>query len=425
MNIEALYKKYLSHPDICIDTRKISKSCLFFALKGPNFNGNEFAHIALNEGASYAIVDEENFVLSDKYILVDDVLGCLQELATYHRNKLNTKIIAITGSNGKTTSKELCYSVLKQKYATKATQGNLNNHIGVPLSLLSISNNTEIAIIEMGANSIGEIDFLCNIAHPDFGVITNVGKAHLEGFGDLNGVLRTKTELYRHLSIKNGVVFIKDNQQILKEMIPDGCSKKTYGQSSKSDYNILLKDAQPFVCVTYENTEINSQLIGAYNYDNIALSISMGAYFKLNIQQIKKGIENYEPKNNRSQLIKSDNNTILLDAYNANPMSVESALININQIDHPNKVIILGDMYELGTETDSEHIRSINMCISLGLKNVYLVGECFDRNNNSTFKSFANIDDLIKTLTQERISNSFILIKGSRGMKLEKLIEFL
>jgi len=425
MNIDALYKKYLSHPNICIDTRKITNSCLFFALKGPNFNGNEFAHIAINQGASYAIVDEENFVLSDKYILVDDVLSSLQELATHHRNKLNTKIIAITGSNGKTTSKELCHSVLKQKHETKATEGNLNNHIGVPLSLLSISNNTQIAIIEMGANSIGEIDFLCQIAHPDIGVITNVGKAHLEGFGDLNGVLKTKTELYRYLSIINGVVFIKDNQQTLKEMIPEACSKITYGRSSKSDYNVILQDAQPFVSVTYEDTDINSKLIGAYNYDNIALSIAIGAYFKLNIQQIKKGIEEYEPKNNRSQLIKSDSNTILLDAYNANPMSIESALMNINQLDHPNKVVILGDMFELGEETDNEHIRSINMCIGLGLKNVYLVGDCFHRNNNSIFKSFVHLDDLIKKLTEDSISNSFILIKGSRGMKLEKLIEFL
>lgn len=422
MNLESLYSLYKKHPKVCIDTRKVSSSCLFFALKGPNFNANEFASKALTLGASYAIVDEEKYVLSDKYILVDDVLQTLQKLANYHRKQLNTTIIGITGSNGKTTSKELCFQVLKQKYTIKATEGNLNNHIGVPLSLLSIPLETEIAIIEMGANHIGEIDFLCSLAEPDYGVITNVGKAHLEGFGDLEGVLQTKTELYRHLAQKKGTIFIKDNHQILKDMLPNSCPVKFYGQLQETDYKVQSLGAQPFVAVHYNNEKIQSQLIGEYNYDNIALSIALGAYFEVPESKIKSAIESYIPTNNRSQLIEGTNNKILLDAYNANPMSIEHALINMQQLEHHNKVIILGDMFEMGSESDSEHIRMINKCLSIGFKNVYLVGEDFHVNNHTSYLSFPNTETLIDELKKHPIKDAFILIKGSRGMKLEQLV---
>lgn len=425
MNIKSLYKLYTANPSICIDTRKVSESCLFFALKGPNFNANEFASKALELGASYAIVDEEKFVLSDKYILVDDVLNTLQKLSNYHRRKLKASLIGITGTNGKTTSKELCYQVLKQKFKTKATDGNLNNHIGVPLSLLAIPLDAEMAIIEMGANHLGEIDFLCSIAEPNYGVITNVGKAHLEGFRDLDGVLQTKTELYRHLAKKNNTLFYKDNQQLLIDMIPAQCHALSYGQLSNTTYRVISEGAQPFVKVRYNNISIQSKLIGEYNFDNIALGIAIGLYFDVDIKDIKAAIENYEPRNNRSQLISTEVNEILLDAYNANPMSIEHALINMQQLEHSKKVVILGDMFELGEESTAEHIRMINKCLSAGLTNVYLVGKEFHNNNHTSYPSFPSTDALIEELKKQPIVDSFVMIKGSRAMKLEQLVELL
>jgi len=423
--IKNLYNIYLQHPEICIDTRKINQNCLFFALKGPNFNANEFAIQALEKGASHAIVDEEKYVLDDRYILVDDCLKTLQELSNYHRKQLNCKILGITGTNGKTTSKELCLQVLKQKFKTIATTGNLNNHIGVPLSLLSIRTDTEFAIIEMGANHIGEIEFLCSLAEPDCGVITNVGKAHLEGFGSLEGVLQTKTELYRYLAKNNAPVFIKDNHQILIEKIPSNCPTISYGQLNNSSCNIRYKEAQPFVKVAVDDVEIQSQLIGDYNFDNIALSIAVGMEFGIGIKDIKQAIESYVPTNNRSQLIKTDSNTILLDAYNANPMSIEKAINNLTNIKHPNKVMILGDMFELGEETNKEHINIINHCLNSGITDVRFVGEIFNTLNKTTYESYENTNALIEQLKKQRITDAFILIKGSRGMKLEQIVEYL
>lgn len=425
MLIQSLYKKYLLHSTICIDTREIKQNCLFFALKGPNFNANKFAIEALDKGAAYAIVDEEKYVLDERFILVEDCLKCLQELAHYHRLQLKCPIVAITGSNGKTTSKELCFQVLKQKFKTTATVGNLNNHIGVPLSLLAIGLDTEMAIIEMGANHIGEIEFLCKIADPDYGVITNVGKAHLEGFGSLEGVLKTKTELYQHLKSKSGMIFIKDNQQTLMEQIPSNCTKITYGQQNTSHYQIHSEGAQPFVKVKSDLLEIQSKLIGHYNFDNIALSIAIGKYFGVSIQEIKYAIENYTPSNNRSQIIETHSNTVLLDAYNANPSSVEKAIINLSEIEHQNKVMLLGDMYELGESAKNEHINIINHCLNSGIKQVYFVGEIFDSVNATDFSSFSDCNSIIEFLKTNPIEDAFILIKGSRGMKLEQLVQHL
>ena len=423
--LETLYPIFLKHSVVCIDTRAIKPGCIFFALKGPNFNANEFAYKALEQGASYAVVDEEKYVLDQRYILVANVLECLQQLANHHRKQLQCPILAITGTNGKTTSKELIHAVLKQKYRTSATLGNLNNHIGVPLSLLSIPNDTEIAIIEMGANHEGEIDFLCNIAQPNIGVITNIGKAHLEGFGSVEGVLRTKTELYRHLNSTKGTVFYKDNQQNLIEQLPENSENLSYGQLNNSNFKIKFNSAQSFVSIITDGELINSKLIGDYNFDNLALSIAIGQHFGIEVKEIKKGIENYTPTNNRSQLIKTNNNTLLLDAYNANPMSVEKAIHNMINIEHSHKVLILGDMFELGEDSAKEHINIINHCLGSGFTNVYLVGDAFSKVNNTSYPSFATSKELIAHLGGNPIKDAFILIKGSRGMKLEELEQHL
>ena len=425
MMITELYDRYLQNPKICTDTRKISSGCLFFALKGPHFNGNEFAKEALKKGASYAIVDDEFYPADDRYILVKNSLTTLQELARFHRKQLKCKILGITGSNGKTTSKELCLQVLKKKYNTMATLGNLNNHIGVPLSILSITSNTEIAIIEMGANHINEIEFLCGIAEPDYGVITNVGKAHLEGFGSLEGVLEAKTELYRYLATKNAPVFVKDNDFKLIDKIPEECRIIRFGELKNSNYIIHYNGAQPFVNVLLNEIQIQSQLVGDYNFDNIALSIAVGMEFGVKSIDIKEGIESYVSSNNRSQIKKTNTNTILLDAYNSNPMSLKKAIKNLENIKHENKIIILGDMFELGEETNIEHQKIIDQCLKSGVSNVFLVGKIFNANNNTNYTSFDNIGDLITLLKTQSIEDAFVLIKGSRGMKLEQVVDYL
>ena len=420
-----LYDRYLQNPKICTDTRKITTGSLFFALKGPHFNGNEFAKEALKKGASYAIVDDELYAIDDTYILVKDALTTLQELARFHRKELKCKVLGITGSNGKTTSKELCLQVLKKKYNTLATSGNLNNHIGVPLSILSIGTDTEIAIIEMGANHINEIEFLCGIAQPDYGVITNVGKAHLEGFGSLEGVLQAKTELYRYLATKDAPVFVKDNDYVLIDKIPKECPIIRYGELKDSNYIIKSNGAQPFVKVLLNETQIQTQLIGDYNFDNIALSIAIGMEFGLETIDIKEAIESYVASNNRSQIIKTNTNTILLDAYNSNPMSLEKAIQNLENIKHENKVMILGDMFELGEETNIEHQKIIDQCLKSGVSNVFLVGKIFNAINNTKYTSFDNTTDLVELLKTQAIEDAFILIKGSRGMKLEQVVDCL
>ena len=363
MKIKDLYHLYALHFLVDTDTRKIRKNTLFFGLKGAHFNGNEFAEKALELGASYAIVDEEKYATQQQIILVNDVLKTLQELANYHRNILKIPIIGITGSNGKTTSKELIHAVLSKKYRTTATEGNLNNHIGVPLTLLSMTPKTEIGIVEMGANHQKEIQFLCTLCEPDFGYITNFGKAHLEGFGGLAGVIKGKSELYDFLEKNKKTAFINPQDSLQEEK-----TKNTTRHFFPAHLKFLK--ANPFVKISFDGTQIESQLIGNYNYSNIAIAATIGAHFKVSTDNIKKAIENYIPNNNRSQIIKKDSNRIVLDAYNANPSSMKVAVENFKMIDKNRKTVILGDMFELGATQLEEHQAIVDIVEQLGFDNV-------------------------------------------------------
>jgi len=424
MTIEELHALFLAYPKICTDTRKISENCLFFALKGPNFNGNAFAQDALDKGAAFTIIDEEAFSTSDKTILCQDVLKTLQELATYHRNHCKAKVISLTGSNGKTTTKELINSVISKKYKTIATQGNLNNHIGVPLTLLSIKEDTEIAIVEMGANHQKEIEFLCNITQPDFGYITNFGKAHLEGFGGVEGVIKGKSEMYDYLTSHNKYVFLNADDQIQKEKLDSYTKKIGFSTSDHQYYNIKFLGIDPYVVLEAEGTRINTQLIGKYNFPNCCAAILMGKYFNVPLQDIKLAIEAYQPQNNRSQILSKNGFNIVLDAYNANPTSMKAALENFASMDSSQKSIIIGDMFELGTTASEEHQTIANLTEELKFDNVYLVGENFFGIKTS-FNKFKSFDDLKEHLEKKPLEKGALLIKGSRGMALERVLDIL
>ena len=427
MNIEALHKLFIKHPTACTDTRKITKDCLFFALKGDNFNGNRFAKDALEKGAKYVVVDDKEVILNDRYVLVDNVLETLQELANYHRNYLGLKIIALTGSNGKTTTKELINAVLKKKYNTVATIGNLNNHIGVPLTLLSMDNTTEIGVVEMGANHLKEIELLCSIAEPDYGYITNFGKAHLEGFGSIEGVIKGKSELYNHLIKHNKHIFVnsEDDQQagILKGYNNTYC----FGSSISNDVIIHFKEANPYVITKYDESTITSQLIGAYNFSNISAAIALGNYFDVPNIDIKEAIESYLPENNRSQIINKESNQIILDAYNANPTSMIAALENFEKQKDIFKIAILGDMFELGTDAQIEHQYIVDLASTMPFNHLILIGENFYKTKIvspkvSVYKSF----QVFKTnFDFSQLDKATILIKGSRGMALERVLEII
>ncbi|MCB4799173.1 UDP-N-acetylmuramoyl-tripeptide--D-alanyl-D-alanine ligase [Neotamlana laminarinivorans] len=418
MEIAKLHQLFLNCNAANTDTRKIKLNDMFFSLKGENFNGNKYAAQALDLGAKYAIIDEPEFKTTDKTILVENVLKTLQNLATYHRNYLKTTIIALTGSNGKTTTKELINTVLKQKYNTTATIGNLNNHIGVPLTLLSMTKKTEVGIIEMGANHQKEIDFLCNIAQPDFGYITNFGKAHLEGFGGVEGVIKGKAEMYNYLIKNDKTIFVnlKDPIQIEKTRNANTFSFGT----NKANINIKFIKASPFVFCTLDEILIKSKLIGAYNYNNIAAAMAIGKYFKLENDIIKKAIENYTPTNNRSQIVKIDSHNIILDAYNANPTSMQAAILNLEK-QSGNTVAILGDMFELGDEAKAEHQNIANLAESLDIDLVIFIGENFYRAEIKSIK-FKSFDDFKNEYDIKSIKPSTILIKGSRGMALERIL---
>ena len=425
MKINVLYELYKESCLITTDTRLDLKGSIFFALKGENFNGNIYAAEALDKGASYAVVDEKQDRTDDRIILVNDVLKTLQKLATYHRQQLNIPIIALTGSNGKTTSKELIHAVLKQKYNCAATKGNLNNHIGVPLTLLSIRENCEIGIIEMGANHANEIKNLCQMALPDYGYITNFGRVHLEGFGSLEGVIEAKTEMYDYLRANGKKVFInnEDPIQVQKSL---GMKLISFG-SLLSNCNVKYVSADPNVLVYFEDVGIQSNLIGKYNYSNIAVAIAIGKYFGVGNEKIKKGIESYIPSNNRSQIIKKNTNQIILDAYNANPESMNAALENLGQLSVKNKVAILGDMFELGKTSLQDHEKIVELVSHLKIEKTILIGETFFKTIKSdpNIFRFKNIQEFEEHHKGSKYNNSTILIKASRGMALERVLEFI
>lgn len=414
MKIEELYSLYITHGLVDTDTRTIRKNTLFFALKGENFNGNKFAEEAITNGARYAIIDEADYKTSEKLILVDNVLETLQKLANHHRNQLGIPVIALTGSNGKTTTKELINSVLSKKYKTTATLGNLNNHIGVPLTLLSMNKNTEVGIVEMGANHAKEIEFLSEIANPDYGYITNFGSAHLEGFGSLEGVVKAKSELYDYLRAKNKKVFVNPNDE--KQI-----AKTKDIESITFDESIKFIEANPFVKLSYNNTEILSNLIGAYNFANISAAITIGNYFNVTTELIKEAIENYVPSNNRSQVINTKTNRIILDAYNANPTSMKAALESFSKLQANNKTIILGDMFELGKYSSNEHQSIVNFIKELNLDEAFLIGENFYK-TTTKYKRFNGFYEFEEYIKNNQIESSTILVKGSRGMALERVV---
>ncbi|PWI31289.1 UDP-N-acetylmuramoyl-tripeptide--D-alanyl-D-alanine ligase [Flavobacteriaceae bacterium LYZ1037] len=424
MNIEQLHTLFLNHPSVSTDTRKITKNDIYFALKGENFNGNTFTKQALENGASYCIIDEETQALNKQCILVEDVLKTLQELATFHRKYLKLPIIALTGSNGKTTTKELIHAVLSKKYNTVATVGNLNNHIGVPLTLLKMNQETEMGIVEMGANHKKEIEFLCNIAFPDYGLITNFGKAHLEGFGSVEGVIEAKSELYKHLISHDKTIFINSNDPIQLEK-SQGSKTLSFGSKKTDDFEIHFKSAQPNVTVTFNINEIHSQLIGEYNFNNISVAIAIGAHFKVAESQIKEAIENYTPKNNRSQIVEKGNNKIILDAYNANPSSMTVALQNFGKLESKNKIAILGDMFELGQDAKKEHEAIAELATSLPLSKVIFIGENFYDAIPKTNEAYKTFNDFKEQFHFKTLNNATLLIKGSRGMALERILELL
>lgn len=426
MDTEHLYRLFLESSGVCTDTRKITPNCIFFSLKGENFNGNEYAEEAINKGALLAVIDEEeHHKFPGKMMLVNNTLESLQKLARYHRNQLKTQIIALTGSNGKTTTKELISSVLSEKFNTLATAGNLNNHIGVPLTLLSLTPETEMAVVEMGANHPGEINALCEIADPDYGYITNFGKAHLEGFGSLKGVIKGKTELYRYLKKNDKKVFIngRNETQIAHS---EHMERIVFGPDD-SDYPVTLLSSKGNLRVKFQDEEIQSNLSGDYNFENIAAAIAIGTYFKLSGSEIKAGIENYIPKNNRSEIIQKGTNTIILDAYNANPTSMMAALENFKKIDSMNKILILGDMFELGPEAADEHQNIVDFLSEDFPGRTYLVGSNFaqTRTNIPFIEKFETFDDLKQELYDNPPLSAHILIKGSRGMALERVLDLL
>lgn len=432
MTIAELYKHYLSHPNICTDTRKITTDCLFFALKGDNFNANTFATQALEKGAAFAIIDDKSYQKNDKCLVVENTLSTLQELAIYHRKQLNIPFIGLTGSNGKTTTKELINSVLSQKFKTHATKGNLNNHIGVPLTLLEIGQDIEVAIIEMGANHQQEIKLLSEICQPNFGLITNIGKAHMEGFGGVEGIKKGKGELYDYLQNHAGVVFINRDSPALTKMASQRKFKETffYGTNDLSPIKGELTDNDPYLTLKWTNNnqtyEVASQLTGIYNFENILAAITIGLKFGLTAQEINNGIASYAPQNNRSQIIKTAKNTVIGDYYNANPSSMALAIENISRLNAAKKAIIIGDMFEVGETSAEEHLQILQKALSYNFDKVILIGEEFKKlslNTGALF--FENTPIAYDYLKNNPISETLILLKGSRGMKLESLMELL
>lgn len=435
VSIEKLYSIYRQHPVVCTDTRRLTPGCLFFALKGENFDGNRFVGKALESGAAYAVADDPAIPDADRCLKVDDVLTTLQQLATFHRRQFDIPLIAIGGSNGKTTTKELVSAVLGSHYPCHYTQGNLNNHIGVPLTLLAMSADTEVAVIEMGTNQPGDIDLLCRVAQPTHGLLTNIGKEHLEGFGDLKGVKKAEGELYRYLARHHGCVFINTAEKYLSAMARSNRIKVFYSASDTltpqdSIIDIRLMAETPFLKVAFlsednEPIEVQSQLIGQHNFHNIMTAVALGVYFKVPAAKIKSALEAYRPANNRSQLLERDSNTILLDAYNANPTSMRAALETLRAVKAPSKVAVIGDMLELGEHSRAEHEQILRFAARCRFDQLVVVGPEFGACQPERFKAihFSDAPAAKEWLTRQTFGNAFILIKASRGIQLERVLE--
>ena len=429
MEAKYLYSYFLKSAGVATDSRQIEEGTLFICLRGEHFNGNKFAAEALEKGASYVIVDDLEYFKKDKrHILVEDSLKSLQALAHYHRMQFSIPVIGLTGSNGKTTTKELINSVLSQQFNTTATVGNLNNHIGVPLTLLNINSKTAIALIEMGANHLNEIELLAAIAAPTLGYITNFGKAHLEGFGSIEGVIQGKSELYQFLAKNSGICLINsaDSKQVAGTL-----NQKIFSFGTSSSATVTIQDidrgADENIVILTEETKIISQLKGAYNFTNVAAAVAFGNYFKIPTAKIKKGIEAYNPKNNRSQWHTTDSNTLVLDAYNANPSSMKAALESFFSSKKEDQVLILGDMLELGSFANEEHQKLVDLIETKNIEEILLIGPEFNKTKTSTsdFKKFDNTTSAIPYLQKKNFENKTILIKGSRGIALEVLKDYL
>jgi len=423
MRIEELYKLFVKSGVVSTDTRNITEGCLFFALKGENFNGNKFAQSAIASGASYSVIDEPEFNKSDRTILVNDVLTTLQDLAKHHRSKLSIPVIAVTGSNGKTTTKELINVVLAKKYNVAYTKGNFNNHIGVPLTLLEINSSHEMALIEMGDNHPREVELLCEIAQPNYGFVTNVGKDHLEGFGSFENNILAKKEVFDYLEIHQGKVFLDKTDELVSGMVVDAIEVISFGVKGADSYIDYVESNPLVVFKDEQGNRIESNLFGAFNFSNIQLAYCIGKYFGVDLKLISEGLSEYQPDNNRSQVIKTDRNTLIMDAYNANPSSVEEAMKSFADMktDKP-KWLILGDMFELGSYAEEEHQNMATLASSNRFDEVVLIGENYGRTqgikNATIFQQKSEAEVYIKKIAPE---GAIILLKGSRGMRLESL----
>lgn len=421
--IELIYHCYKKAFLVSTDSRNIKKDCVFVALKGEHFDGNDFALKVAEEGiASCVIADRKDLPHHERLFIVENSSATLQQLAEYHRNKMNIPVIGITGTNGKTTTKELVAAVLSRKFDIINTQGNFNNHLGVPLTLLQILPSTQIAVVEMGANHPFEIAQLCDIAHPTMGVITNIGKAHLEGFGSFEGVINTKKALYDYLRVNKGTLFVNMDNELLISLSND-CQRITYSCNHNSDIKAKMLSANPFLTIEWDNQIINTQLVGDYNFENVMAAVSIGLYFNVPANDIVNAIESYQPTNNRSQVIHSQSNRIIMDAYNANPVSMYHAIRNFKNICREDTLLILGDMRELGQESEKEHNSIVQLLKNLNFNNVCLVGSNFSKAAvDSEYNTFNDVESLSEYIDNHPVKNLDILIKGSHSIHLEKIL---
>lgn len=427
MEIEKLYSFFLASGQVSTDTRKIIPGSIFFALKGDRFNANEFSQQALERGASYVVLDDATYAVNDRCIVVGDVLTTLQKLARYHRDQLSIPVIGLTGSNGKTTSKELVHAVLSKKFKAYATKGNLNNHIGVPLTVLGIDTSIEVAVVEMGANHLGEIALLCSIANPTHGFITNIGKAHIGTFGGFDNIIRAKSELYQHLITHHGVAFMNSQNELLANMAKRFKEPVLY-PAAGDYYHGELIGADPFVKLKAENGEIiQTHLIGGYNFENMAAALCIGKYFGVEASLANRAMGDYVPSNMRSQLVKKESNTIILDAYNANPSSMYAAIENMGLMKAPHKVLMLGDMFELEEEAEKEHRNIGQLLRQHTFDKVYLCGKLmrFAKAEYPEALYFENKESLLEALTASPPRDATILVKASRGIGLETVVDFI